>query len=213
VLETVALRVVGIAAIYAVGVGTGLVIGRSAWKRGVVSEGFGSPERQADGSLLLRRTPSTPTTTSRHILPSGGALERSIQVVVQPHAPTPPQSVPQIAAGPVAVTRRSSIPCPPVRVDLSLVRMPDQTRRVVASSPDGLVTGGLDIPVETPANLTAEGSWVAGLLFGQAGSMRVSGCYVERAWKRLHVGADLQHIRPANGNPSWGMVLRAGVRF
>lgn len=33
-----------------------------------------------------------------------------------------------------------------VTVDLTLARMPDGTRRVIASSPDGEVIGGLDIP-------------------------------------------------------------------
>jgi hypothetical protein len=35
-----------------------------------------------------------------------------------------------------------------VTVDLSLVRMPDKTRRVIASSPDGKILSGVDVPIE-----------------------------------------------------------------
>ena len=38
---------------------------------------------------------------------------------------------------------------PPVTVDLSLVREKDGSKRVVASSPDGAIVSGLDIPIET----------------------------------------------------------------
>jgi hypothetical protein len=39
--------------------------------------------------------------------------------------------------------------CPPAEVDLSLslLQESDKTERVVASSPNGAITGGLDIPV------------------------------------------------------------------
>lgn len=44
-----------------------------------------------------------------------------------------------------------SCDCPPVQVDLSLVRMPDKTRRVVASSPTGTIISGIDAPLEPAA--------------------------------------------------------------
>jgi hypothetical protein len=48
--------------------------------------------------------------------------------------------------------------CSPVDVDLSLVRMPDDTRRVFASSPNGTIVGGLDVPV-APAPTFRELRW------------------------------------------------------
>lgn len=64
-------------------------------------------------------------------------IERVTAVTVQPVAPSL-----------AVVARTDSLRCPAVTIDLSLIRMPDRTRRVVASSPDGLVIGGVDVPLE-----------------------------------------------------------------
>lgn len=120
--------------------------------------------RQADGSLVVERVePSTQPAKPPHALPTGSVEERRVSVVVQPRRGTVKQSLtPRPDSAEVARLEASgdrptckpslqvpdSCDCPPVRVDLSLVRMPDRTRRVVASSPDGQVVSGIDAPSE-----------------------------------------------------------------
>lgn len=125
--------------------------------------------RQADGSLVVERVdPTTQPQKPPHDLPKGAIEERRVSVVVQPrkgvavpadHFSHPVKKVDSAeAARLVASDDRptckpslqvpDSCDCPPVRVDLSMVRMPDRTRRVVASSPDGQVVSGIDVPSE-----------------------------------------------------------------
>ena len=128
-----------------------------------------APEvKQRDGSLILARAPN-PDAKPKQEIPTGGKVERIVQVVVVPTSyhgrvvagtTTTPGSG---ATGDPATP--SNGPCPPVTVDLSLVRMPDQTRRVIASSPDGDVVGGIDVPVEA-APVPASPKWVAAGLVG-----------------------------------------------
>jgi hypothetical protein len=129
-----------------------------------------APEvRQKDGSLVLERAPSgvsshakpgTPALKPAGIVPAGATIEREIQIQVAPRMGSSPSGAPsQLAGGPQV---GSSIPrtlespsvnslCPPLTIDLSLVRLKDQTHRVIASSPDGTIVGGLDVPVDPPA--------------------------------------------------------------
>jgi hypothetical protein len=128
--------------------------------------------RQADESLALERTDSVPG-KAPHILPSGSNEERRVQVVVQPrrgvvvHKEQPESvyvyhDVHREWPDPLRIAEDSARPwrehgspsvdscdCPPVTVELSLVRMPDKTGRVIASSPDGKILTGIDIPLQS----------------------------------------------------------------
>lgn len=118
--------------------------------------------RQADGSLVVERVdPATQPQKPPHALPKGSVEERRVSVVVQPRrgVVSKMETGGSSEAARLVASNRSdllsqpgkmvdSCDCPPVQVDLSLVRMPDKTRRVVASSPDGQVVSGIDVPVE-----------------------------------------------------------------
>lgn len=117
--------------------------------------------RQGDGSLVVERVePSTQPAKPPHALPAGSVEEHRVSVVVQPKRGVVKQSLTPVQDPEVARLVASndhpaaagkvidSYDCPPVQVDLSLVRMPDHTRRVVASSPDGQVVSGIDVPIE-----------------------------------------------------------------
>jgi hypothetical protein len=116
---------------------------------------------QPDGSLILERSPSgkpsanpeAPVLKPAGMLPKGAVVERNVQIVVEPSRPTlaipkpahsetdfylPHPGVPDLSA---------AFQCPDVTVDLSLIKLKDQTQRVIASSPDGKIIGGLDVPV------------------------------------------------------------------
>lgn len=126
---------------------------------------------QTDGSRVLERRPTSRQQKPVAALPPGGKLERQVEVLVQPVAPVTAQS-------------EGTAP-PPVKVDLSLVRMPDESRRVVASSPDGAVVGGVDIPV---LPIERKLNWAAGISYG---SSKTGGVWIERDLDRVRLGAEL----------------------
>lgn len=139
--------------------------------------------RQSDGSLELERAPSglkvgapagsIPLKPAQEI-PKGAKVERIVQVTVDPNGkPSSGRNGEPVSGGvqrPTdpekrAATASSGAACPPITVDLSLVRMPDKSQRVLASSPDGSVVGGIDVPVQDPAPFKVQ-RWTASALVG-----------------------------------------------
>ena len=111
------------------------------------------PVQQADGSLVLERvSPATQPQKASHALPAGSKEERRVSVVVQPpRGVVVPAAVKESLTTAEQVEMVDSCDCPPVQVELSLVRMPDKTHRVVASSPTGTILSGIDVPLEPAA--------------------------------------------------------------
>lgn len=129
--------------------------------------------QQADGSLMLERQATTPTAQPKQQIPRRAKVERVASVTVQADAPPPD----------------AGQPCPPVTVDLSLIREPDGARRILASSPDGQIVGGIDVPVE-PITLPAPAKrWAAGLSWSPIDG--TSGIWIERDVWRARFGFDL----------------------
>ena len=166
-------------AILAAGIVAGLVFGWMLWRPTPTNpEPPAQAIGQADKSLCLERKPD-PKPVVPHLLPKGAKLEREIQVTVSPSAvamdPTHGPNLPD-KGSPLA-----ALPCLPVTVDLSLVRMPDLTRRVIASSPDGEIVGGLDVPVDARAP-PRDIKWTVSALVGYdlTQSRRVYGAMASR---------------------------------
>lgn len=167
------------------GVTLGLGLGWWLWHPdAAIAEPPAFAQRQADSSLILERRPDA-AAKPKQLLPTGAVVERVASVTVQPRAfAVPVQNVPRetmqdvVRSAIASETRRDtvisstaiisagadSVRCPAVTVDLTLIRMPDQTRRVVASSPDGLVVGGVDVPVES-ATVPKVLRWSAGVTY------------------------------------------------
>lgn len=122
--------------------------------------------REKDGSLELERassglkagapTGSSPLKPAQEI-PKGAKVERIVEVTVDPSKkPSSGRNAEAVSGGPathlqgeIVAPRGSSVAaCPPVTVDLSLIRLKDKTQRVLASSPNGEVVGGIDVPVQ-----------------------------------------------------------------
>lgn len=133
--------------------------------------------RQKDGSLELERAKQGSATPAKPagIIPKGGKVEREISVTVDPNKTEATGTSGARVAGESPLSSNSLTPigprCPQVTVDLSLVRMPDQTRRVIASSPNGTVVGGLDVPIENP-KLPRIPRWTASALVGYDSSAK-----------------------------------------
>ena len=132
--------------IFAAGIGLGWKIFRP---KPVATVEVALPaQRQTDGSLILERAPDANAKPAQQI-PAGAKVERIEKIVVRPTAPStsaaataPTNGSGQLAAGPIPAL-------PSTTVDLTLLRMKDDTQRVVASSPDGTIVGGVDIPVSS----------------------------------------------------------------
>lgn len=154
--------------------------------------------RQADASVVLERRPD-PHAKPKQQLPRKAKVERVAQVTVQPDA-----------------IAEAGKPCPPVTVDMTLIREPDGMRRVLASSPDGQVVGGLDIPVESAAPPAESKRWAAGLSWSSA---QTAGVWIERdvpvfKWV-VRTGVDLNQVRTTSPAGPTGVEarLRVGVAF
>lgn len=160
-----------VGAVAVLGVVLGAAIGWAVWGQRSAPEGPAPAVRNPDASVVLERRPTSEPSTPVHTLPRKAREERRVSVTIQP-----------------------AEPCQPVSVDLSLVRLPDGGARVVASSPDGTVAGGLDVPIQrprSPINL-APPQWAAGLTY--AGD-RAWGVLLHRDLWRFRVGLEINATR------------------
>jgi hypothetical protein len=115
--------------------------------------------RQSDGSLILERK-SDPTAKAPAGIPRGSKLVRVVKVEVQPK----PTRVQDHNSDTLDGTNVALI-CPPAEIDLSLIRTPDNTERVVSSSPNGTILSGVDIPV-APVRIAKIARWSVSALSG-----------------------------------------------
>jgi hypothetical protein len=169
------------------------------------TEPTASAVRQSDGSLELERNPNS-TPVVPHVLPKGSTLEREVQVMIKLGRVTPPTT--QSDSSPKGIAPEAA-PCPDVHMDLSLVRMPDSTERVIVSSPDGDVVGGLDMPVDI-ARQARDLKWTVGGTWNPAG--KTIGFFVDRDLGPFRVGAEVFQVRGMQGI-TWAGQIKAGVRF
>lgn len=163
-------------------------------------------QRQADGSVVLERKPDA-NAKPRQETQNGSKVERVGRVTVQPRAKA---GKPGHESKPDQQT-----PCPPVSVDWSLVREADGGRRFLASSPDGTIVGGVDIPVETAAPQPAPKRWAAGVSWSVSDD--TVGIWIERDvplfGSALRVGVDLQQVRTQQTTTGADLRLRLGLAF
>lgn len=143
--------------------------------------------QQADGSMIAARAPDAHPAPAPHIIPKGFTEVRRDTVTV---APTPAAA----ASG-----------CPPVSVNLSVVRN-GADQRVVASSPDGQVIAATDIPIEAAQLPPPAKPWAAGLSYD---TRHAVGIWLERDVGRLVLGGALSRL--PNGRAE--AQVRVGVRF
>jgi hypothetical protein len=171
------------------------LLGWAIFRPAPVVETPAAEVRQDDGSLVLQREasgPITPATKPAHTIPPRARVERIVKVKVQPNQPPAGQ------------------PCPPVTVDMTLVRELDGSRRVIASSPDGQVVAGMDIPVETI--YPTSGKWAAGLSLDPI--HQAPGVWLERDLSRIRVGVEINQVAQKNGGTTGGEIrLRLGMTW
>ena len=81
--------------------------------------------------------------------------------------------------------------CPPVTVDFTLARDKDGIQRIAASSKDGEVIGGFEVPV-APVLQLASRPWAAGAAYS---SQKNIGAWVDRDIGRLRLGVQANQVR------------------
>jgi len=171
-----------IAAIIAASFAAGLAAGWWLYHPTVKPETYKPAVKQKDGSVILERNPNGTVSAPMPALPRKPS--RTIQVTVKPK-PVEPGSC--------------TLECPAVNVRLDLVK-DDDGQRVIASSPDGDIIGGMDVPHE-PWIKRNENLWAAGLTYSHD---RRLGAFIDRDLGPFRTGieADAESVR-----------LRIGIRF
>ena len=131
--------------IFAAGIGLGWKIFRP---KPVATVEVAMPAaRQADGSLILERAPDAKAVPAQQI-PKGAKVERIERIQVRASSAPAAATAPTNGSGLPAAALTPALPST-TTVDLTLLRMPDESQRMVASSPDGTIVGGVDIPVSS----------------------------------------------------------------
>lgn len=184
--------------------------------------------KQADGSVILEKKPDAAAKPAQEI-PKGARLVRKATITMQAKLPAATVSgsmtvesvIEQVKNAPKAVvalmerkeesaeSMSATADCPPVTVDLSLVEMPDKSQRVVASSPDGQVLGGVDIPVQNAEPQPEQPKWAAGAAISTRQNL---GVWVDRDLGFMRIGAQINTTGDdsVRGVEAWGKV---GIRF
>lgn len=149
---------------------------------------------QSDGSTILERTDTQPGFKPAQVVPKGATVERVVHVTVHPkikvasgiQGGTPTKQTALRLDDKQSLSPDAKPANNPITVDLSLVRLKDDTKRVIASSPDGEIVGGMDIPIETLAYKPRV--WAAGISIDPV--HQVGGVWVERDISRIRLGMD-----------------------
>jgi hypothetical protein len=130
--------------IFAAGIGLGWKIFRP---KPVATVEVAMPAaRQADGSLILERAPDANAKPAQQI-PKGAKVERIERIVVRPTAPSTSAAATAPTSGPGQPAAAIPGLPPTMTLDETILRMPDESSRVVVSSPDGTILSGVDMPV------------------------------------------------------------------
>ena len=197
----------------AAGLAGGLIAGKLIYQPKAivpVVQSYSPAQRQPDGSLVLEKKPMSALKPVSQV-PQGYSLIRQSQVTVKPNASSTTGS-----------STTSAWPWP-LTLDLSLVTGNAGTpnagqTNLIASSPDGTVIGGFDMPlVETKA--FAVPRWGAGLVASSQGRI---GAYVQKDLSTrilglpVSVGGSVTTCRSSALGGTIGQVevsVMAGVRW
>ena len=183
---------------HACAVALGIFIGWKLYQPDVIVETHRPEVSQADGSVVLERDPDAKPAAPQPKLPDG-KHERTTVVTVKPKPQPKPEPVKPGPDGFCPAAKE----CPALTVRLDLVRQ-DDGRRVIASSPDGEIVGGIDVPLE-PMVTPKRTPWAAGITYGRdRDGNEAVGAFVDRDAGPFRVGieADQESAR-----------VRFGLRF
>lgn len=166
------------------GAALGMALGWQLWKPPVKPAPKPQPEIiQHDGSHVAAVDTSHPAVPP-HQIPHGATVEDVVHVTIQPNPVQPPSQLPGSQHGTQAIPV-----CPPVTVDLSIIKMHDGSRRVVASSQDGTILSAVQIPAEAEYRQPKTLKWGLGIDYTVTPWGDVKSLVGQRAWGPLVVSA------------------------
>lgn len=201
------------ACVFLIGITAGLSGGWVLWHpEKTVVEKYKPEVRKPDGSLVLERRPS-PGLPPPHKIDNGYHLERIVEVTAQGGKKTDTTSRRSVIAYKDTVHIIDTIiireTCQPVTVALTVQRHPKGGIRVQASSPDGQILSGVDIPVDQPPEAARPRKWAAGVCAGYQPitSLWAVGAAVERDIGPFRLGVN------AMGGKYWSVGALVGIRF
>lgn len=171
-----------------------------------------APEiKQSDGSIIMEKTPNASVKPTFKV-PKGATVERVIKFAVQAKTPvsnTDGQSGTTEKVTLSDSTKKAAVVCPPVNVELALVRNSDETKSVIARADNGEIIGAVDIPVEAAKPIVKPKLWAIGAVANPA--KETYGAFVDRDFGWLRTGLQLNQIE-SRTLPSQYWV-KAGIRF
>ena len=206
--------VIVLAGVFAAGAATGMTLGWKLWRPipKQIIEKKAQEVRQQDGSVIIKRDPEAKP-EHRNEVPKGAEVERETKVTVS-LGQSQGETIGTLGTPPEA-RDLSAVATGKVRIYLTLVRMPDGTRRVIASSPDGTIdSSSIDIPMAPVTKLEPKTlNWSAGGVFGkdQDGGKSV-GVFVDRRIGWAVAGAELARVT-SKQLQGWDVRLRFGISF
>jgi hypothetical protein len=189
-------------AVLTLGIIVGLVMGWMLWipKPTTKRESAAPAVVQKDGSVVLKRG-ATQEAKPVHQTPKGSVVERVIHV----------EALRQPAVDPGQPEIDSSL----FKLDLTLVRLDDGTRRVVASSPDGTVVAStsVDTPVE-PSTTPKPMKHAAGAVYGRTQYTKAIGIFIDRDMAFLRLGVEItKNTHMLANTAEWEGRVKLGLRF
>ena len=195
-----------------IGLWTGWMLWQAPKKQ--IAEAPAPAIRQEDKSLILERKPD-PSAKPAQKIPKGAVVERVISVELQSHGPSSEAPAGIIGSTPMDLPASPSLQRSNIRVDLTLVRLQDGSRRVIASSPDAEVVGGLDIPTVPIASPHRELKWAAGEVYGTtAWGDKAVGGFLDRDLAFARVGAEVtKNTYALASRTGWEVRAKFGIRF
>lgn len=156
-------------------------------------------QRQPDGSLLLERRTVLEARPAQQV-PAGGVVTGVARVTVRPK--------PVLSAGTKDAGQVQACECGPLNLDLTMVRT-DAGPGLLASSPNGEVTGGVYQPV-IGEMVRLERRHALGLTWRRDGATGddVGGVVYQYDWGRLRMGATLEYQDQHGAQPGAQIIYR-----
>lgn len=157
-----------------------------------------------------RPTPTEAPAAAVQLTKSGAvAIERKPEAVVPPKIAAAVKELNRKAK----LTRAATITvqptqagCDAIDIELGVVKLPDDTSRVVVRSDDATVTGGVDIPT-AKEQVVKELKWAAGASYDPV--ERTYGVFIDRDLGPVRLSAELRQYKERGATA----LVRVGIRF
>lgn len=172
-----------------------------------------TPEvKQSDGSVILEKKPDAKVKPTFKV-PKGSTVERVVKITVKPKETSPIPSKQDTVTGTETTTqnptKEATLTCPPINVEIALVRNKDESRSVIVKSDNGEIVGAVDIPVESAKPTFKPKLWAVGAVINPF--KETYGAFVDRDIGWVRVGAQINQMSQGDlPNQFW---VKAGVRF